>query len=431
MLVFISDLHFTDGTAGEHNVKTGAFDGVLQDLAVHAKKARAEEVKIIFLGDIFDLIRTEKWFDFDEDERPWGSNESKIELNAESILNDIISKNQSTFDIFKSERLGEKYGFDAELERIYIPGNHDRLCNRYESLRAIVRKNLGIKNKKPDELFDYCYLDPKYNVLARHGNEFDDYNYEGGKDYESFEAHTRVPLGDPITTELVAKLPWAIKKRLLEENIPGVNVDRIYMNLQEIENVRPLEATIIWLFHQVQIYRNIDEKLKKIVSEVINEVIKEFENLKFVRNWYEVHDKFSPLDSADKVQLVLWMLKRLRFDFIDEALSLIDRIKKLSIGKDNHVEAAIREKPFPNVPQFHVVYGHTHEPKQVPLQIINNTKHIYLNTGTWRARHRCCQNGYGFITWKDLTYVIIYNKDESPLKYPSFETWSGNLKDVD
>lgn len=431
MLVFISDLHFTDGTAGEHNVKSAAFDGFLQDLAVHARKAKAEEIKIIFLGDIFDLIRTEKWFNFDEDERPWGSNESKIESNAENILKDIISKNQSTFDIFKDENLKEKYEFDTEPERIYIPGNHDRLCNKYESLRTIVRENLGIKGKNTGEPFDYFYSDPKYSVLARHGNEFDEYNYEGGKDYDSFDAHIRVPLGDPITTELVAKLPWAVKKRLLKENLPSVNIDRIYMNFQDIENVRPLEATIIWLFHQVQIYRGINERLKKIVANVIDEVIEEFEKLKFVKNWYKEHDKSSLMDSADKVQLVLWMLKRLRFDFIEDTLSLIDRIRKLSIGKDNYAEAATKEKPFPSIPQFHVVYGHTHEPRQVPLQLVDGIKHIYLNSGTWRARHRCCQNGYGFITWKDLTYVIIYNKDESPLEYPSFETWSGNLKDVD
>jgi len=103
MLIFISDLHFVDGTAGEHNVPTDAFRIFFEDIAGTADwlsrdGRKIEEIKLVFLGDIFDLLRTEMWFDYPESERPWGDNEAKIELNANTIFDAILNKNQTTFD---------------------------------------------------------------------------------------------------------------------------------------------------------------------------------------------------------------------------------------------------------------------------------------------------------------------------------------------
>ena len=432
MLVFISDLHFVDGTAGKHNVPMEAFDGVLRDLKTHAENAKAKEIKIVFLGDIFDILRTEMWFKVDEDKRPWGENES--EDHAKKILNKVISKNQATFDIFKGS-LKDDYGFNVEPERIYIPGNHDRLCNKYESLRAVVRENLGITGKVTGEQFDCYYLNPDYGVLARHGHEFDEYNYEGGKAY-SFKDYMCIPLGDPITTELVAKLPLVVKQRLEEENFPQDDIKLIYTHFQDIENVRPFGATIDWLFYQVQSQKH----LKEIIEDAVDKVAQDFEELSFVQKWYKRHDKWYKLmDEADKVQIVLGILSKFKVTSAEKLLNLIDKSRGLWSGHDEHIEAAVQEYSNLDTNIVYIVYGHTHEPKQVPLQVIHHPsgeiERVYLNTGTWRARHRHGEHGDGFITWKDLTYVILYNKDESPsvhapvLQYPTFETWSGALKE--
>ena len=74
MLVFISDLHFVDETAGKHNIPASAFEKFLTNVKVHADKAKAKELKIVFLGDIFDILRTEEWFKEEEVNRPWGNN---------------------------------------------------------------------------------------------------------------------------------------------------------------------------------------------------------------------------------------------------------------------------------------------------------------------------------------------------------------------
>ena len=82
MIVFISDLHFVDETAGKQNVPTSAFELFLSDLKTHSEKTtnKEKEIKIVFLGDIFDFLRTEEWFKEKEKDRPWGNNLSLIHI---------------------------------------------------------------------------------------------------------------------------------------------------------------------------------------------------------------------------------------------------------------------------------------------------------------------------------------------------------------
>ena len=72
--------------------------------------------------------------------------------------------------------------------------------------------------------------------------------------------------------------------------------------------------------------------------------------------------------------------------------------------------------------------GHTHNPVQVPIRITSGgMDQVYLNTGTWRARHIKGLGG-GFVTLKNLTNTIVYSKEEN--EYQQFETWTGSLKEV-
>src|SRR5579883_903196 len=73
MLAIISDLHLCDGTATEENVSPDAFGLFLQDLYGYARDYRAKSLDILYLGDIFDLIRTTAWLEAPPAERPWGS----------------------------------------------------------------------------------------------------------------------------------------------------------------------------------------------------------------------------------------------------------------------------------------------------------------------------------------------------------------------
>src|SRR3954471_17805130 len=78
-----------DGSAGAHHVEAGVFRSTMNDLAAHAREALATDITICFLGDVFDVIRTERWFDYPLEERPWGSNPSSQALY--DIFDGVVS----------------------------------------------------------------------------------------------------------------------------------------------------------------------------------------------------------------------------------------------------------------------------------------------------------------------------------------------------
>lgn len=183
MLAFISDLHFVDGTAGKHNLPSRAFDSFFDDLVAIANKDTNEikEIKIVLLGDIFDLLRTENWFSYPTEERPWGSNEPAIEVNALTLFDAIAEANRQSFETIR-QRLSDLRGrcrLHSDATLIYLPGNHDRLCNWTPRLRKKVCDCLGLPaaTQDPADLFLHTYEDLAYGVFARHGHEYDKFNY--------------------------------------------------------------------------------------------------------------------------------------------------------------------------------------------------------------------------------------------------------------
>jgi UDP-2,3-diacylglucosamine pyrophosphatase LpxH len=431
MLVFVSDLHFVDETAGEHNVPTAAFEIFLQGISRAASRLiddgrDVEEIKIVFLGDIFDLLRTEKWFPFPEAERPWGSNEKKIEEHAKAILDAIVMKNKNTFDLLGGE-LKNKFDFPVEPERIYVPGNHDRLCNKYGSLRRKVCKNLGIPPSRAR--FAHNFEDVAYGVFARHGHEYDKFNYEGGTSYDHND-YMRMPIGDPITTELVARLPWKVMRQAAVKNLPKAEQKALRRNLEEIVNVRPYSSILEWLLYQVK--KNLF--VKEAIEDSVDEVIGEFNKLKFVKKWYRHHDKWTDFrDEADQIQAFLFLLEKFKIFPSERLLPLLELVRK-HVEKDPLSEAAQAEYLRLDSRIRYVVYGHSHQPLQMPVRVVGSPEsmkeQVYLNTGTWRRRYHKTEQGLGFIGWKNMTYIVFYRKEEKGLNFPAFATWTGTLKTI-
>jgi UDP-2,3-diacylglucosamine pyrophosphatase LpxH len=429
LLVFISDLHFVDGTAGEHNVPVKAFNGVFKDLATHARNAKAKEVKIVFLGDIFDLLRTEKWLAVPEAERPWGMEKGKNELQvAKEIVKAILNhpENQKTFEILNSQ-FKKEYQFPVEPEKIYVLGNHDRLCGKFPALFNLCQQALGAAN--PDPL--YRFYDPAYKVIASHGHQHDIFNYEEPGRFDE-ELHLKVPIGDPVTTELVTRLPYTIMKHQKVKNLPKEERKALKQALQEVENVRPLSATLKWLFYQLKNY----SWLEDVFEDSVKEVVENFNSLKFVKAWYKKHDSFfNPWDEADKIQATLFLLGKIKLSRAEKLFSVVTKFIELAPDPLRQAAPQVLQQTRPKV--HYLVYGHTHVPLQLPIEVtLDNSQTIekvYLNTGTWRACHQEAVVK-GFITWKRLTYTIIYLPEEdlapgeAPRNFPSFETWTGTLK---
>ena len=431
MLIIISDLHFVDGTAGKHNINPHAFDYFFQDInsIIDEKRNAIQEVKIVFLGDIFDLLRTWNWFGYPVQERPWGTNPTPenlkaLEVHAETLFDAVTDNSDNAASLKKiREGLAAIQGKSPKFEAHYFPGNHDRLINQWLSLRQKVCAALGLSH---DPVYEFPHFKAfeDYRVFARHGHEFDCYNYEGGGAFRS-EDYQQIPIGDPITTELLSKLPFELKKRLDTLTISPDEKERIIRNFQEIDNVRPFGAVIEWLLYQV---RDKPAWLINLIEETVDVVIQEFNDLEFVRAWFGRHDKWlDPFDKADQIQIGLYILEKFNVFSLEKLFSLVTKAGDLKFA-DPLMAAAPDEAALLDPRLRYVVYGHTHDPLVVPMRVRGDQEQIYLNTGTWRARYQKSFRDHSFISWKNMTYVIFYRDDERPGREADFETWTGTLK---
>jgi len=429
MLVFISDLHFIDESAGEHNIPVKAFKGAFEDICKSCDQP--EEVRIVFLGDVFDLLRTTYWLDVPQAERPWGSDMSAVEGHANKIMDKILQKNSATFSLFQD--LTQACGSPLEVEKVYIPGNHDRLCNIFDSLKVKVRTSLGMPAGTASfpHLYDDLNYGNKYGVLARHGHEFDQWNYEGTTHYTDAD-YAQVPIGDPITTELVAALPYTIMN-YVKQMTPSLQPDQLIAlerNLQEIDEVRPTSAVLNWIFYQVQ--ENPD--IRNEIDKAIRDIAQNFNNLDMVKRWYKRHRTLNPFasDSSNMFQTAIEMFKRFDIGSAEALVKVFDDI----FGSSDKVEPGKADEALINAAQDflthtsdyrYVAMGHTHNALEVPIRVTSSDiDQVYFNTGTWRKRYTQGRSN-GFIGTKYLTYTIFYTQKENGNQ--SFETWTGSLQE--
>lgn len=465
MLVIISDLHFVDETTGKHNVPLSAFQDVfLSDIASLAKRKDAQEIKLVLLGDIVDLIRTEQWFLEDMTDRPWGDNGLKdvptpragsaTERRCQAILgqipedwkkptveeNTILFRNWDTFEFFRNfgARLRDDYGFEKPVEVIYLPGNHDRLCNLYPSLRDWMVRVLGL-TIHPGTIdgdpasgswwFRYDFLDERYGVYARHGHQFNPIDY-GGENDHTRPAQLKASVGDVFTTEFAVRLPLILRKN------PAVSRELV-ASLEDMDNVRPLSSVLEWFYYQVKSH---DQGLnRQAMEDAFRTVVEAILDIGLVQRW-----RSSKTHTDDWLRLASssW-LRWLAKDLVD-ALGAEDLLPALIGGSessaapedDDLCRGAYYEQIWrsnPNI-QF-ILYGHTHVPLLVPLDRVGNREVLYVNTGTWRDRIYRSINlaqSPAFSCLKQMTYVTIFGKDEDKTgKSPgsvSIDVWTGHRR---
>jgi len=432
MLVFMSDFHFIDETAGGHNIPAQAFKGTFEDICKFCDEP--EEVRIVFLGDIFDLLRTTYWLKVPEADRPWGDidkNWKTVEAHANNIIDQILQKNSDTFGIFQN--LTDVCHLPVELERVYIPGNHDRLCNIFDSLRDKVRAGLGMP---PDTTpFPHSYDDlqysNRYGVFARHGHEFDQWDYEGATNYTNAD-YAQVPIGDAITTQLVAGLPYTIMNyvKQMTPPLPASQLTALERNLQEIDNIRPYSAVLQWLFYQVQENPGIQNE----INHAVKDIAQNFNNLDMVKRWYKRHRTLNPFapDSSDMLQAAIEMFKQFNVGAAEDLVTIFNTIfgssDRIQPGKADEalIEAAQDFLTHTSAYRY-VAMGHTHNALEVPIRVTTNgMDQVYFNTGTWRKKYTQGRSN-GFIGTKYLTYTIFYTPKENGDQ--SFETWTGSLQE--
>jgi UDP-2,3-diacylglucosamine pyrophosphatase LpxH len=435
MLILLSDLHFMDGTAGVDNLDFRIFEHMLRDMAERARTAKATEVKIALLGDIFDLVRSESWFRIPTEERPWGDRPS--ETAAIDGFDAIMLRNAATFEVLSSG-LADRFGFPVEPERIYVPGNHDRLCNLYPSLRRKARQVLAMP--AGDDPLPKVLLEPDYGVYGRHGHEFDPYNFEGSPVFGGLgdgpaeeKAYLEMPIGDVIAGEFASRLPVLVRQHVGELGPQG---DVLVHKFRELFDVRPLAAIVDWL--ELRRMRQ-PAALENAINSSMRECAEDFAKIPFVGDWINRHDDWrNPFDDADKLQMLFGLLSRIDFTNLRSALDLA---KSESESSEAHYPE-MAQRDFAHLDSdpelrgriLYAVYGHTHSPTQAAVGVVGEgveeRNRVYINTGTWRPSHRRALDDSGFVAWNNLTVTYVYRPGEIGASnrrssYPTFETWTG------
>ncbi|MFH1147031.1 MAG: hypothetical protein V1736_04920 [Pseudomonadota bacterium] len=427
MLVFISDIHLTDGSSGT-TIDPRAFDKfcrMLSDIIGDPRKSNIKNVEIVLLGDIFDVIRSDLWLRPENDIsevpiRPWSTaNETdragwNLRLYAEEIAGRITALPRNIeavryLDEFTKQCLRK----DVKVDLGYLTGNHDWLINRFGSTRLIIAQFLGMpdpksytKNRFPcDRIFE------EYGVLARHGDYYDNFNYEGDRDSSS--------LGDAIVIDLLSRFPAAVQADSVLGSDPG-----LVHELKEIDNVRPILAIPAWIQGICNYRPGVEERLHSLWNSLVDDFFK----IEFVRN----HDRFGP-DMMDFLEMGMRLSSSFSFGKLREILGHWT-IRHLSGKVDDYRQFAYNEAALKNNSVRYVVYGHTHRAEHVPLDIVpvphgEVMEKAYFNTGTWRKvfeQTAFDQNNCEFMGWHVMTFVVFYLREEKE-EDRNYEVWSASL----
>lgn len=451
MLIIISDLHLTDGQSGQ-TIKHDAFRKLRQrikDLAYDASfrpgngwtYKHVEEIDVLLLGDILDIIRSPTWLR-DDAARPWSKTESpefiaKVEKINAGILNN--EENQKSFRELR--RLHEltlsKDGHDRDKDPQqvkvnihYMIGNHDWFYHlkggAYDAIRKSVVDAMGLANH-PNEPFPH---DPytedtasarairevleRHRVCARHGDIFDDFNFEKNRDASS--------LGDAIVVELLGRFPDEVERELGSE-LPEETI----LNFRELDNVKPYAVIPGWINGLLD--RTVTDKSVRIkVKQIWDRVADEFLDVGFVKD----HDKpwWHGPDIVDFLQAGLKLSEGFSLQKIGNLA--LKYYKKSGNSLESYYQSALEETPYKNGTADFVVYGHTHDYEVVPLNVRRNDagtlRQLYINSGTWRQVHKLVKqdpDSLQFYDYDVMTYLAFFQGDER--RGRRFESWSGSM----
>lgn len=409
MLTVASDFHLTDGTSGQ-TINQKAFEIFRQQIVNLAKARNARTFELVLLGDIFDVIRSEKWVE--SKIRPWHEKSPAQEEVVSKIFESIIKQNAPGLKSLRKlvETMQERCG---KALLTYMMGNHDWIINRYRSTRKATREALGLPGDGP---FPWMPLvRPEHRVVMRHGDRYDHINYMGDKGRDASS------LGDAIVIELLDRFPWECAKAL---GLPRNH--RTIQRLRDIDNVRPYGAIPAWV---MSVTDRMDDGTAQKVREVFITLYDRFVKNPFVQEF----DTWNPFDLVDKMEAASVLLR-----FTDHRLNLLERLGAMvpsEVGeplKDPYVKGAIRDLSKHKDVNY-VVFGHTHQYRLLPLDRRtvagqDDSEIMYFNSGTWRKRfERAVINPHEheFVGHHVLTHVSFYSKKDGTKR--NYEVWHGAL----
>lgn len=296
----------------------------------------------------------------------------------------------------------------------YTVGNHDWMYHiddpAYEAMRRRIRSAMALSNppgpfphdaERENPMITQLFRD--HRVFARHGDIYDDLNFEKTRDASS--------LGDAIVVELLNRFPDEAISQL------GSKLSaECQKGLRELDNVRPLTIIPVWLDGLLK--NTCDPACAHEVKAIWNKRLDNFLGIDFVKRRIPTLYKWA-LRLSNDVSLSAFARFALRIEKrLDQPASLADH--------------AAREPMFTQGSARFVVYGHTHYYEIAPLCVERTSnaaiERVHINSGTWRAVHELARLRPGdeqFVGYHVMTYLAFFKEDEN--KGRAFETWSGAL----
>jgi UDP-2,3-diacylglucosamine pyrophosphatase LpxH len=451
MLVVISDIHLTDNSTA-HNVHATAFDLLVKEIGAAASAKQATELRVVLLGDVLDLVRTDYWHRKTEmKDRPWGGdldpatgmnrNTVLIQKQFEEVLDGVLGSTEGkAFVAMLNANLKDATGLPAEIT--YVIGNHDRVFHNFPSLKDRVKAVLpGAKSVT----FETFYRSDEYGVFARHGHEWDEnchglglYNKvlkpKGTPDAGRFDpaVYRVMAIGEVVTAELMSGL---VHYARAAQPSSTPEWGRFIEAFKDVNNIRPSTDVFAWLDwfarDQLQVYKPaLHTALKLALIGVLESSLG--------RRWDELATDF--LVSGDLTDRLSFLRNHILGNSFDEFSSKVRSLGKLltlvdKVGGDSDEYAAGAEgewRPGSGAagPTQYVLYGHTHKAKHVAISAAPDGRvRMYINTGTLLPLIQRTTSRDGFSTTAQMTVAFFYRADEDTTgradRGPTLDLWNG------
>ena len=429
MLVVLSDLHFSeaqstriDSLTFNKNLDAEIYNSYLREINQIALSNKIQHVDLVLAGDIFEINRSTIWFEGPY--RPYVDNRavepgSPLEAKTLQILDAIAVEDKVRETLLLFQTIEER--FDVELTLHYLPGNHDRLLNATPELRRKTRELLGVNGGDLPMDHQFIYRDDagKSFCLVRHGHEYDPMNFS--LDTHALEViptefpeeiYGNAPLGDIITIELGAALPFYFVEHYGEERIISNPIlMALYQRLMDFDDVRPNSALLSYLFAtpgvpKKQTWEFMRPCFTKTITALskIDLVFKEIEENSSIRKSQRLLLEGVLNSDLLKNGLPYWAVRQLM-------KQVSKKIRLNSQAKWAKREALIQD---PETGCQCVIGGHTHIPEVSLLSARQGEEQYYINTGTWRNVVPATKDFKAFGDLSAMTKVFVFHPNEVP-----------------
>lgn len=406
MITLVSDLHLSD-TAARSTINVARLLNHLADTFREAREKKVREIRLILLGDIFEVLKSEVWLE--RGVRPWETATPAHQAAVAEIVGKIIGANASFFDGVNG-LLREQEG---RLRLQYVTGNHDRPLNKKISMgaraRALLQSALPALASGPDQFTDGLF-DEEHMLVAEHGHEFDPANrYEAGL----------AAVGDAVVIEFVLGLPLAVRRELgADEGDPRLDF------LYEMDNVRPHSPSVLvqWIDSNLSRDPGVSSRVNDAIPKALSAILSNFIALK------KSGIRFGSFEGIER--RVEWLMQALRRSSEDYRRLATFFPEDESVPYHSLALDRLRSLHDFGSERRYFVCGHTHDPMLHPVDLGEDSAdrvRVYFNTGTWRRVRRVASGApqgvraKAFSCWEEQCVVNIYSPDDQGLGCPSYE----------